>query len=202
MYHSAIALDDMVSKKDDKAAIVEYKTELMLYTQDQTKTGPGLVDTLELAEAYAKEDARDMVLACWFYARAWNFAPPAYKAQIEPKLEYWYKRYYGNLEGIDEMKTASAATLFPPGHLENESAMPLAATPPAAPAQRQYEDVAPPPPPPAPAPTISMGQTNEQVTAAFGEPQRKAAAGPKEIYFYTDLKMKVTFTNGKVSSIE
>ena len=71
-----------------------------------------------------------------------------------------------------------------------------------APAQRAYEDVAPPPPPPAPAPTISMGQTKDQVTAAFGEPQRKASAGPKEIFFYTDLKMKVTFTNGKVSSID
>jgi hypothetical protein len=71
-----------------------------------------------------------------------------------------------------------------------------------APTQHQYEDLAPPPSPPAPAPTISMGQTKAQVTAAFGEPQRKAAAGPKEIYFYTDLKMKVTFTNGKVSSIE
>jgi len=72
----------------------------------------------------------------------------------------------------------------------------------AAPTQHQYEDLAPPSPPPAPAPTISMGQTKAQVTAAFGEPQRKAAAGPKEIFFYTDLKMKVTFTNGKVSSIE
>jgi hypothetical protein len=70
------------------------------------------------------------------------------------------------------------------------------------PAPHQYEDVAPPPPPPAPAPTISMGQTKDQVTASFGEPQRKAAAGAKEIFFYTDLKMKVTFTNGKVSSIE
>jgi len=47
-----------------------------------------------------------------------------------------------------------------------------------------------------------MGQTKAQVTAAFGEPQRKAAAGPREIFFYTDLKMKVTFTNGKVSSID
>ena len=69
-------------------------------------------------------------------------------------------------------------------------------------AQRQYEDLAPPPSPPAPAPTISMGQTKAQVTAAFGEPQRKATAGAKEIFFYTDMKMKVTFTNGKVSSIE
>jgi hypothetical protein len=47
-----------------------------------------------------------------------------------------------------------------------------------------------------------MGQTKAQVTTAFGEPQRKAAVGPKEIFFYTDLKMKVTFTSGKVSSIE
>jgi hypothetical protein len=69
-------------------------------------------------------------------------------------------------------------------------------------ASTAYQDLAPPPPPPAPAPTISMGQTKAQVTAAFGEPQRKAAAGPKEIFFYTDLKMKVTFTNGKVSSVE
>jgi len=81
---------------------------------------------------------------------------------------------------------------------------PVAPPPPptAASAQRQYDDIAPPPPLPAPAPTISMGQTKAQVTAAFGEPQRKAAAGPREIFFYTDLKMKVTFTNGKVSSID
>jgi hypothetical protein len=65
-----------------------------------------------------------------------------------------------------------------------------------------YQDLAAPPPPPAPAPTISVGQTKAQVIAAFGEPERKAAAGPKEIFFYTDLKMKVTFTNGKVSSVE
>ena len=71
-----------------------------------------------------------------------------------------------------------------------------------APAQHQYEDIAAPQPPPAPAPTISMGQSKDQVIAAFGEPQRKAVAGPKEIFFYTDLKIKVTFTNGKVSGID
>ena len=80
----------------------------------------------------------------------------------------------------------------------------VAPTPPQmpAPAQHQYEDIAAPQPPPAPAPTISMGQSKNQVIAGFGEPQRKAAVGPKEIFFYTDLKMKVTFTNGIVSSIE
>jgi hypothetical protein len=48
----------------------------------------------------------------------------------------------------------------------------------------------------------ALGKMMDRPTAAFGEPQRKAAAGAKEIFFYTDLKMKVTFTNGKVSSIE
>ncbi len=113
-YHSAIALDEVLSKKNDKAAIAEYKTELMLYTQDQTKTGIGLEDTLQLAETYARADARDMVLACWFYARVLNFASPAEKVQVEPKLEYWYKRFHGSLDGINDVKVASAGTLFPP----------------------------------------------------------------------------------------
>ncbi len=86
-----------------------------MYPANQTTSGAGLVDTLNLAEAYAKPGAsRDEVKACWFYARAWNFAPPAYKSQIEPKLEYWYKRFHGNLEGLDTVKTQSAQTLFPP----------------------------------------------------------------------------------------
>lgn len=91
-----------------------------------------------------------------------------------------------------------AGTNVPPPVLNQ----PAQESAPPAPMQRQYEDLAPPPPPPAPAPTISMGQTKSQVISAFGEPQRKAAAGPREIFFYTDLKMKVTFTNGKVNGIE
>jgi hypothetical protein len=114
-FHSALALDYLVGKKDVKAAINEYRTELMLFPLAETTSGPGLVDTLQLAEAYAKPDARDMVLAVWFYARAWNFAPPAYKAQIEPKLEYWYKRYHGKLDsGLDDIKLAASKSLFKP----------------------------------------------------------------------------------------
>jgi hypothetical protein len=90
---------------------------------------------------------------------------------------------------------AAATPAAPPVPAVNTAA-------PSAVVQRQYEDVAPPPPPPAPAPTVSVGQTKDEVTAAFGEPQRKASAGAKEIFFYTDLKMKVTFTSGKVSSID
>ncbi len=115
IFHSAIALDDAISKKDFKAAVSEYRTELMLYPAEQTQSGPGLVDTLQLAEAYTKPESKDLVQAVWFYARAWNFAPAAYKAQIEPKLEYYYKKYHGALDGLDGIKTQAAATLFPPG---------------------------------------------------------------------------------------
>ncbi len=122
-FHSAIAFDDAVSKKDFAGAIDEYTKELMLYPPDATtKPGPGLADTLQLAQAYAKpSDKKDEVKAIWFYARAWDFAPAAYKAQIEPQLDYWYKRYHGTLDGdaaikqqIDAIKAKAQATLFPP----------------------------------------------------------------------------------------
>ncbi len=61
--------------------------------------------------------------------------------------------------------------------------------------------IAPPPPPTdAPPPTIDLGETRDQVTAAFGQPVRVANLGAKQIYYYKD--MKVTFTNGKVSNVE
>ena len=56
IFHSALALDDILSKKDIKAGVSEYRTELMLYPAEQTKSGPGLWDTLQLAEAYAKQE--------------------------------------------------------------------------------------------------------------------------------------------------
>jgi hypothetical protein len=87
----------------------------MLYAPEQTTSGAGLWDTLQLAEAYTKSDAPDhLVQAVWFYARAWNFATPI-KAQIEKKMNFYYTKYHGNLEGLDAVKTQAAATLFPPG---------------------------------------------------------------------------------------
>jgi tetratricopeptide (TPR) repeat protein len=117
IFDSAIALDDVLSKQDYAAAIDEYSKELMLYPPDKTTTGQALGDTLNLAEALAKpSDKKDVVKAIWFYARASNFAPPQYKAQIEPKLEYWYKRYHGGLDGLDEVKSQATASLFPPAN--------------------------------------------------------------------------------------
>src|SRR3984957_1517035 len=122
-FHSAIAFDDAVSKKDFAGAIKEYTAELMLYSPTAcTQPGPCLADTLQLAQAYAKpRDSRDQIKAVWFYARAWDFAPAAYKSQIEPQLEYWYKRYHGTLDGdaaikqqIAAIETQAQATLFPP----------------------------------------------------------------------------------------
>ncbi len=113
VFHSAIALDDIVSKKDVQAGIAEYRTELMLYPAEQTESGQGLWDTLQLAEAYTKPQAKDLPQAIWFYARAWNYATPI-KAQVEADLEYYYRLYHGNLDGLDAAKTLAAATVFPP----------------------------------------------------------------------------------------
>jgi hypothetical protein len=136
-FHSAIAFDDAVSKKvpaagvtppkmvccDFANAIKEYTAELMLYSPTACTTpGPCLADTLQLAQAYAKPgDSKDEVKAVWFYARAWDYAPANFKGQIEPQLEYWYKRYHGTLDGeaaitqqIQAIEAQAQATLFPP----------------------------------------------------------------------------------------
>jgi hypothetical protein len=59
----------------------------------------------------------------------------------------------------------------------------------------------PPPPPPAPAPpTIKVGQTQDAVVAALGQPDSVDASGDKQVYIYKNVK--VTFVNGKVSKVE
>jgi tetratricopeptide (TPR) repeat protein len=117
LFHSAIALDQIVSKKDIKAGIEEYRQELMLFPPEATTSGPGLGDTLQIAEAYAKMTPPDAVNAVWFYARALNFAPDNIKPAIEKKLDYWYKKYHGAMDGLNDIKTQAAATVFPPGTL-------------------------------------------------------------------------------------
>jgi hypothetical protein len=114
IFDSAIALDDLISKKDIKGAEDEYKAELMLYTDDQSKSA-GLQDTLQLAIAYSLPGtSQDLIQAIWFYARVWDFAPPKFQANIEPQLERFYKKYHGGLDGLDAVKAQAAATTFPP----------------------------------------------------------------------------------------
>jgi tetratricopeptide (TPR) repeat protein len=123
VFHSAIAYDDLVAKKDYASAIREYTAELMLFTQDDcTKPGPCLADTLQLAQAYSKPGpARDEVKAVWFYARAWDYAPAGFKPAIEGQLDYRYKHFHGTLDPdsaitkqINDIKAQAQATLFPP----------------------------------------------------------------------------------------
>jgi hypothetical protein len=114
LFNSAKALDDAISKKDFKAAQADYTAELMLYSDDQSKVA-GLADTYQLAEAYAQPGtAQDLVKATWFYCRAWDFAPANFKGPIENKVEYWYKKYHGKLDGLDAIKAQAMATTFPP----------------------------------------------------------------------------------------
>ncbi len=126
IFHSAIALDDIVSKKDVKGGISEYRTELMLYPPEQTTVwwSQGLWDTLQLAEAYTKPEGKDLAQAVWFYARAWNYATPI-KAAIEKKMNYYYNKYHGGMDGLDAIKAQAANTVFPAGTF----VIPPAATP-------------------------------------------------------------------------
>ncbi len=119
LFHSALALDALNVKQDYKTAIAEFNTELQLTPADQTNSV--LMDMLTLAGAYADmkaKDQRDLVKACWFYARVWNFAPANYKPKIEQPLDYWYKKYHGDVTGLNDLKLQAAKTMFPPGTLQ------------------------------------------------------------------------------------
>ena len=89
--------------------------ELKMYSDEKSKA-QGLNDTLLLAQAFSQPgSSQDLKQAVWYYARVWDFAPPQYKAQIEPKLEYYYKKYHGGPDGLDQVKQAAQASEFPPG---------------------------------------------------------------------------------------
>jgi tetratricopeptide (TPR) repeat protein len=81
IFHSAIGLDDAISKKDFKGAQEEYTAEIKLFSDEQSKS-QGLVDTLQLAQAYSQPGAtQDLPKAIYLYARVWAFAPPQYKGR-------------------------------------------------------------------------------------------------------------------------
>jgi tetratricopeptide (TPR) repeat protein len=118
LFHSALASQALNSKNDYKTAIAEFNIELQLTPADGTNNV--LPDMLTLAATYADmkaKESRDLVKACWFYARVWDFAPANFKPKIEQPLEYWYKKYHGSLTGLDALKQQAQATMFPPGTL-------------------------------------------------------------------------------------
>jgi hypothetical protein len=95
-FYGAIGLDDE-AKKDNPGEIQALISDLKAYPDPTlTQSGPGLNDTLILAEAYAQATPPDYKTAAWFFTRAAQFAPETAKATIEQNAEYFYKKYHGN----------------------------------------------------------------------------------------------------------
>jgi hypothetical protein len=120
-------------------------------------------------------------------------------------------RYYANLKfpfpdknqppDAERMLTmvAEVLSVVP---VQNQPDLTISSVEPAATVQpTSYQPIAP-PPADGQAQSVSPGMSKEQVIASFGEPTRKAAAGNKEFFAYSDTKIKITFTNGVVSDIE
>jgi hypothetical protein len=135
-FNDAIAADN-VAKKDYKSAITYYTAELKAMDPAQTQTGPGLLATYSLGNAYIQQDPKDLVNGIWFLTRAAQFAQPPYKDQIEKAAEYWYKKYHcastdntcqTNLDGYSQIQQLAKANLFPP-----DTYKPVAAPPPPSP---------------------------------------------------------------------
>ena len=116
VFYSAIALDDVNSKFDNRGAEQQYAEELKLLSDEESRTR-GLDDTLELARAYGRPgNAQDLLKAVWFFARAWDFSAPSEQAKIEPALIYFYKkqRNSNSLDGLDDVKRQAKGSVFPP----------------------------------------------------------------------------------------
>jgi hypothetical protein len=69
-----------------------------------------------------------------------------------------------------------------------------------APAEAPLAPIAP-PERPSPEP-VRIGDTVEQVVAKWGTPDATVKLDTKEVYLYKDVKMKVTFVDGKVAGVE
>ncbi len=136
IFYDAEAVD-AAAKKDYKTAIEAYTNELKAYSDPaQTQTGPGLLATYNLGNAYVSEDPKDLVNGVWFLTRAAQFAPAGYKDQIEKAAEYWYKKYHGGMDGFDQIKALTTTNLFPP-----DSYKPVAAPPPPSPQDLAHQAV-------------------------------------------------------------
>jgi hypothetical protein len=102
----------------------------------------------------------------------------------------------------EQQPAQSAQSAAPPQAPADQAAAPIA--PPPSPAESPMAPIAPPPPAadavaPTP-PTVSLGDTKDQVVVAFGQPDKVVHLGVKEIDYYKD--MKVTFVDGKVTDVQ
>jgi hypothetical protein len=189
IFDSTIAADD-AAKNDWKDAVDAYQAELKSYTDPaQTQTGPGLLDTYLLGQAYLKLNPPDIVNAIWYLTRAAQFAQGTSKDQIEKAAEYWYEKYHDQpanmtaLDGYSQIQTLAQANLFPPADYK-----PVPAPPPPSPADQAHAALV----------AVNMDATklslgDKEFILANGNPTDAAAA-------WDTLKDKTFEVPGKVVS--
>ncbi|MFC5861561.1 hypothetical protein ACFPT7_04605 [Acidicapsa dinghuensis] len=120
--------------------------------------------------------------------------------------------------GVQQVSSLKSSVVFSfaPGFLDNAAPGQVsdvidqvlgpdegAAQQPAAAEQPAQPVAAAPPPQPQQAPSqIKKGDSPAQVEAAMGQPDTKINVGPKLVYVYKSLNLKVIFMNGQVSDIQ
>jgi hypothetical protein len=85
----------------------------------KAQAAPGDAAAAQAFKAANDKANQDYLIASWFFARAWSYAPANFKSQIEPQLEYYFKKYHGDTTGLDSLKAQAAANLFPPATLSS-----------------------------------------------------------------------------------
>jgi hypothetical protein len=113
-FSSALAEDDLLSKKDNASAITVLKTEINAHEADTQKPSPVLQDVYTLAQAYYTSTPPDYLNCAWYATRVANFAPEPYKTTASQLGSYCYSKYHGNKDGYDAMQTSSKTNLNPP----------------------------------------------------------------------------------------
>jgi len=113
VFYGVIAADDLL-KKDNAAAIADYKKELADAPPDTlTKPSQQLQDMVGLANAYYTSTPPDLLNCAWYATRAAAFAQ-TFAPQIQPLANYCYKKYHGDLTGYDKMQAAVQTSVDPP----------------------------------------------------------------------------------------
>jgi hypothetical protein len=116
-------------------------------------------------------------------------------------VRYWGKLKIGfskkSIPTADELlKTIAEVLTVQPDETADEDASQEEPEP------AQVRALAPiaPAPPPVDVPTISVGQTKDEVVAIFGQPQKVVILQTKEVLYYPD--MKVTLVKSRVTNVE
>jgi hypothetical protein len=127
--------------------------------------------------------------------------PSYFKAQISFQFPQGYLGGGADAGQISDVVSQVLAPENSGGDANGQQQQQEAPAPPATERRVQSQDQVPAPaPPPQQTQTISKGMTEDQVTAAFGNPDKIVDLGAKKLYIYKD--MKVTFLNGKVSDVQ